>query len=35
MEADRLPQFTALRDTWDPDRKFRSALSVRLLGDET
>jgi len=34
MEADRLPRFTALRDTWDPERAFRSALSVRLLGDE-
>lgn len=29
----RLPTFMALRDKWDPKRKLRSALSVRLLGD--
>jgi len=34
MEAERLPRFTEVRDTWDPERAFRSALSVRLLGDD-
>lgn len=29
----RLPEWRAVRDRWDPDRRFRSALSVRLLGD--
>ena len=29
----RLAQFTALRDKWDPKRRFRSAQSVRLFGD--
>ncbi len=29
----RLPQFQAARDKWDPTRRFRSAQSVRLLGD--
>lgn len=33
MEADRLPAFQEVRDQWDPDRRFRSALSVRLMGD--
>jgi FAD/FMN-containing dehydrogenase len=30
----RLPKFMALRDKWDPQRKFRSALSHRLFGDQ-
>jgi decaprenylphospho-beta-D-ribofuranose 2-oxidase len=29
----RLDQWKALRDRWDPDRRFRSAQSVRLFGD--
>jgi len=29
----RLPRFLAAREKWDPERKLRSALSVRLLGD--
>lgn len=29
----RLPRFFAIRDRYDPNRKLRSALSVRLLGD--
>jgi FAD/FMN-containing dehydrogenase len=29
----RLPRFLAAREKWDPGRKLRSALSVRLLGD--
>ncbi len=29
----RVHDFNALRDTWDPQRRFRSAQSVRLLGD--
>ncbi|MDB4947031.1 MAG: putative oxidoreductase [Labilithrix sp.] len=29
----RLDRFFALRDRWDPKRRFRSALSVRLFGD--
>ena len=33
MERPRLDEFTAIRDRWDPDRRFRSAQSVRLLGD--
>ncbi|MGB5810608.1 MAG: FAD-binding oxidoreductase, partial [Polyangiales bacterium] len=33
MEEDRLVEFNAIRDRWDPERRFRSALSVRLLGD--
>ncbi len=33
MEGARLEEFNAIRDRWDPNRKFRSALSVRLLGD--
>lgn len=33
MEADRLPRFNAVRDRVDPERRLRSALSVRLLGD--
>jgi FAD/FMN-containing dehydrogenase len=28
-----LPAWTAVRDRWDPGRRFRSAQSVRLLGD--
>ena len=30
---DRLDEFRAVRDRWDPERRFRSAQSVRLLGD--
>ncbi len=30
----RIDAFNAVRDRWDPERHFRSALSVRLLGDE-
>ncbi len=33
MEGERLAEFNAIRDRWDPNRRFRSALSVRLLGD--
>ena len=33
MESERLKEFNAIRDRWDPNRRFRSALSVRLLGD--
>lgn len=33
MEKDRLPAFREVRDRWDPHRRLRSALSVRLLGD--
>ena len=29
----RLDEFSRIRDKWDPERKFRSAQSVRLLGD--
>lgn len=29
----RLAEFTRIRDKWDPERKFRSAQSVRLFGD--
>jgi len=29
----RLDRFMALRDKWDPQRKLRSAQSVRLFGD--
>jgi decaprenylphospho-beta-D-ribofuranose 2-oxidase len=29
----RLGEWTAVRDRWDPARRFRSALSVRVLGD--
>ena len=29
----RLAQFFALREKWDPKRRFRSAQSVRLFGD--
>lgn len=29
----RLAAFSAVRDAWDPNRRFRSAQSVRLLGD--
>jgi len=29
----RLPEFTALRDGWDPKRTIRSAQSVRVFGD--
>ncbi len=33
MEGARLDEFNEIRDRWDPNRRFRSALSVRLLGD--
>lgn len=33
MES-RLPHFLEVRRKWDPDRQLRSALSVRLLGDD-
>jgi FAD/FMN-containing dehydrogenase len=33
MEADRLPEFERVRAKYDPDRRLRSAQSVRLLGD--
>ncbi|MCB9683312.1 MAG: FAD-binding oxidoreductase [Alphaproteobacteria bacterium] len=33
MEAERLPAFHAARDRWDPERRLRSAMSVRLFGD--
>ena len=29
----RLKEWQAVRDRWDPERRFRSAQSVRLLGD--
>ena len=29
----RLGEWKAVRDRWDPARRFRSALSVRVLGD--
>jgi len=29
----RLPRFLAVREKWDPERRFRSAQSVRLFGD--
>lgn len=29
----RLPQWRAVRERWDPERRFRTAQSVRLLGD--
>lgn len=32
MES-RMDQFNAVRDQWDPERRLRSALSVRLMGD--
>jgi len=33
MEGERLTEFREIRDKWDPERRFRSAQSVRLLGD--
>jgi len=30
----RLPQWRRARDRWDPEHRFGSALSARLLGDE-
>jgi FAD/FMN-containing dehydrogenase len=33
MERDRLPLFEAVRRKWDPERRLKSALSVRLFGD--
>ena len=31
----RLPRFNEIRQKWDPEFLFRSAQSVRLLGDPT
>lgn len=33
MERERLPAFEAVRRRWDPERRLKSALSVRLFGD--
>jgi decaprenylphospho-beta-D-ribofuranose 2-oxidase len=33
MEGSRLDEFRDVRDRWDPNRRFRSAQSVRVLGD--
>ena len=33
MERDRLPAFEAVRNKWDPERRLKSAQSVRLFGD--
>jgi decaprenylphospho-beta-D-ribofuranose 2-oxidase len=33
MEGDRLERFLAVRRTWDPQVRIRSALSQRLMGD--
>ena len=33
MDGARIDEFNAIRDRWDPERRLRSALSVRLLGD--
>ena len=33
MERERLPVFDAVRRKWDPERRLKSALSVRLFGD--
>lgn len=33
MEAQRLAAFQQVREKWDPNRRIRSAQSVRLLGD--
>jgi FAD/FMN-containing dehydrogenase len=33
MERERLPAFEAVRQQWDPERRLKSALSVRLFGD--
>jgi len=30
----RLAEFEAIRRRWDPDRRLKSAQSVRLLGDQ-
>lgn len=30
----RIPRFQAARDTWDPNRRWKSALSTRIFGDE-
>jgi hypothetical protein len=29
----RVEEFEALRDRWDPERRLRSAQSVRIFGD--
>jgi len=31
----RLPEWRRVRDRWDPEHRFGSALSARLLGDES
>ncbi len=33
MDGERLAAFDAARRRWDPERRLRSALSIRLLGD--
>ena len=33
MEGERLTRFQAVRDEWDPERRLRSGMSVRLFGD--
>lgn len=33
MEADRLPRFREVREAYDPEKRFRSGMSVRLFGD--
>lgn len=33
MEGERYDRFVAVRDRWDPERRMRSAQSVRLFGD--
>lgn len=30
----RVPEFERVRDIWDPERRFRSAQSVRIFGDD-
>jgi FAD/FMN-containing dehydrogenase len=35
MDGERVDAFNGVRDHWDPERRFKSALSVRLLGDRT
>lgn len=33
MEGSRLKKFLSMRDSWDPNRQFKSLQSVRLMGD--
>jgi hypothetical protein len=33
MEGERLEELERLRDRYDPERRIRSAQSVRVLGD--